>query len=353
MALVLALTGCTQQLAQSSQSKWLKKRLTQPLHKTTLDQNAGPLRGTLKTSLAGYLESPAIGELSGLAASHKYRGLFWAINDSGNRPELFAVDRTGRHIQTFLLPERNVDWEDLASFEHNGESWLLVADTGDNFQHRSLSTLYLLREPDVVGLNESGDNLYQPSLYQPSGARSQLAQNAVVHSKLEFTYNDGPQNVESVAVASEENTIYLIAKRGARSSLYQLPLVVEASSQSATAELADQPAALVAQRVGNTTGITWDANDRWFERTLGSGLLLGPTALDINADNTLAVIANYRHLYLYRRSEAQTWSEALLVGPEIISSHRMAQSESVAFSSDSSYIVVGSEGRHAPVLIVH
>ena len=122
-----------------------------------------------------------------------------------------------------------------------------------------------------------------------------------------------------------------------------MPLTFESTGQS-------NP--LLARRLGSTSGISWNDDDSWLEKRLGSRFLLGPTAIDISADNRLAVIANYRHLYLYRKPDDQSWSEVLRGQPEIISSHRMAQSESVAFSSNGDYIVVGSEGIHAPMLVV-
>ena len=144
-----------------------------------------------------------------------------------------------------------------------------------------------------------------------------------------------------MSVSAEDGAIYLVAKRGAKSSLYELPLTTTSPS-----------ARLIAKRLGNTTGLGWAKGDSWLEQRFASHFLLGPTAMDISADNKLAVIANYRHLYLYRKPADQPWSIALRGKPEIISSHRMAQSESVAFSADGKYIVVGSEGLHAPMLMV-
>lgn len=352
---VVLLAGCTQQLAQRSQNSWLEKNQAQTLYKTSLEDAKGPLQGDVTTVLSGYLESGAIGELSGLAPSISNPGVFWAINDSGNRAELFALDRTGRHIGTFRLPERNLDWEDLASFELDGKSWLAIADTGDNLRRRSQSVLYLLQEP-VLQIDRHAVNAEPvPSANEPEIAAATIpaipetairksagtADTLTVHAKIEFSYQDGPQNVESIAVSNADKAIYLVAKRGPESSIYQLPLTLASSSKP-----------LTAKRLGNTSGLRWADGDSWLERTLGTHFLLGPTAMDISPDNQLAVIANYRHLYLYRKQHGQTWADALRGEPRIISSHRMAQSESVAFSANSDFIIVGSEGLHAPVLLV-
>ena len=348
--LMLLVMGCTQQLAQRSQNSWLKKNSAQPLYKASLVEVAGPLQGDVTTVLSGYLESSAIGELSGLAASYKNPGVFWAINDSGNRAELFAMDRTGRHIDTFRLPERNIDWEDMATFQHNGKSWIVIADTGDNMRRRNHSIMYVLEEPLLgaprvtfakAGDSTDGMDAGAQSATEPSFAAA-VSRELRVEAKIEFAYEDGPQNVESIAVSEEDSSIYLVAKRGAESSLYELPLMLETPDVQ-----------LVAKRLGKTSGLHWAPGDSWLEQRLGSRFLLGPTAMDISSDNQLAVIANYRHVYLYRKPAGQPWSVALRNKPQIISSHRMAQSESVAFSADGNYVIVGSEGLHAPVLLVH
>ena len=348
--LMLLLMGCTQQLAQRSQNSWLAKNSSQPLYQASLVEAGGPLQGDVTTVLSGYLESSAIDELSGLAASYKNPGVFWAINDSGNRAELFAMDRTGRHIETFRLPERNIDWEDLASFQHNGKSWIVIADTGDNLRRREHSVMYVLQEPLLTAPRVTFAKAGEPSAGGDTGAQSEAepafaaatTRQLRVDAKIAFAYEDGPQNVESIAVSEEDSAIYLVAKRGAESSLYELPLLLETPE-----------AQLVAKRLGKTMGLHWAPGDSWIEQRLGSSFLLGPTAMDISSDNQLAVIANYRHVYLYRKIAGQPWSVALRNKPQIISSHRMAQSESVAFSADGNYVIVGSEGIHAPVLLVH
>jgi hypothetical protein len=385
---VFLLTGCTQQLAQRSQNNWLSQNQSQTLFKASLDGIEGPLQGNVTTELSGYLESGAIGELSGLAPSISNPGVFWAINDSGNRAELFALDRTGRHIKTFRLPALNVDWEDLASFHADGKSWLAIADTGDNLRRRSEAALHILQEPVLhsPGLHQpkakeaestdpvspepvrfahhytSQNGSVSEAVAEPeiaaatsaatiSTAVSNAASNTVsvaaktttlaVHSTIRFGYEDGPQNVESIAVSSADQSIYLVAKRGPQSAIYRLPLTLETPAEP-----------LMAEQLGKTTGLRWAEDDSWLEKRLGTHFLLGPTAMDISVDDQLAVIANYRHLYLYRKRQGQSWAEALRGEPRMISSHRMAQSESVAFSANADYILVGSEGLHAPVLLV-
>ena len=188
--------GCTQQLAQRSQNSWLAKNSSQPLYQASLVEAGGPLQGDVTTVLSGYLQSSAIDELSGLAASYKNPGVFWAINDSGNRAELFAMDRTGRHIDTFRLPERNIDWEDMATFQHNGKSWIVIADTGDNMRRRNHSIMYVLEEPLLgaprvtfakAGDSTDGMDAGAQSATEPSFAAA-VSRELRVEAKIEFAY---------------------------------------------------------------------------------------------------------------------------------------------------------------------
>ena len=61
----------------------------------------------------GRLNDPELVESSGLTASRNHPRVFWTHNDDGS-PTLFAVDRCGNRIQSYVLPgARNRDWEYL------------------------------------------------------------------------------------------------------------------------------------------------------------------------------------------------------------------------------------------------
>lgn len=271
------------------------------------------------TQLSGHLNSSAITELSGLAPIIGREKSYWAINDSGNKPELFATTEQGQLITTIGLPVPNRDWEDLASFTSNGKNWVVVADTGDNLQRRGTSSLFFFQQPDLT----------------------KLPQSLKLHHRIDFNYEDGPRNVESMAVSAATKKIFLIAKESDSATVYTLPLVL------------DNPVGfLTAKRVGGLHELFTTDDTKWWERNFAKRFLLAPTALDISADDRLAVVANYRHAYLFRRAEGESWESAFSRKPEVLLTHRMEQSESIAFSPDSERVIVSSEGLHAPVLVV-
>lgn len=119
--------------------------------------------------LAGNLQNPAIQEASGLARSHRDEKLLWTMNDGGSPPILYAIGTDGSDQGSVHLNNAtNVDWEDIASYELDGKSWLIVADIGDNENVREYVTLYIVEEP-------------LPSQKETTPTR-----------KITFVYPDGP-----------------------------------------------------------------------------------------------------------------------------------------------------------------
>ena len=317
-----------QQQRDRAERQWLQTKATDTaIHRVELQQSAESSPGDLSllnarsasTQLSGHLNSSAITELSGLAPILGSEKTYWAINDSGNRSELFATTEQGVLIATIGLSVPNRDWEDLATFKASGKNWLVVADTGDNLQRRATSSLYFFQQPDLA----------------------QLPQNLEQHHRIDFKYEDGPKNVESMAVSASGKTVFLIAKESGSAAVYSLPLVL------------DKPSGiLTAKRSGELHELFTTEDTKWWERKFAKRLLLAPTALDISADGRLAVVANYRHAYLFRRAAGEGWGSAFSRRPQVLLTHRMEQSESIAFSSDSRRVIISSEGLHAPVLVV-
>jgi len=84
-------------------------------------------------------------ELSGLVASRKYAGVFWAHGDSGNPAAVFALDRGGVTLGRFMVRAPNVDWEDIAT---DNDGHLYVGDIGNNLKILPVRIIHELEEPD-------------------------------------------------------------------------------------------------------------------------------------------------------------------------------------------------------------
>src|SRR5688572_5260550 len=70
---------------------------------------AGPCVVVRRTTL------PDVPEASGLAISRRNHGVLWTHNDSGNEPDLFALDSSGMEQRRVRLPIRTRDWEALSA----------------------------------------------------------------------------------------------------------------------------------------------------------------------------------------------------------------------------------------------
>lgn len=96
----------------------------------------------------------ALRESSGLAVSRTQPGVFWSHNDSGDRPNLYAIDQSGRLLATIrIMGAVNRDWEDMAlgpcpaNVAAPMTPCLYLADTGDNNRAREDVTVFVLVEP--------------------------------------------------------------------------------------------------------------------------------------------------------------------------------------------------------------
>ncbi len=135
-------------------------------------------------------------ESSGVAVSRRQDGILWTHNDSGNRNRLYAVNQRGEVLATFRVREAaNIDWEDIALGPcpmHTGEC-LYIADTGDNLRRRETVSIYIVPEPDV-----------------PPDALGDLRDTEPAR-KVDFRYENGPHDVEAMAVAPS-GEILLVSK---------------------------------------------------------------------------------------------------------------------------------------------
>jgi|TARA_B110000037_G_scaffold39332_1_gene48654 hypothetical protein len=259
------------------------------------------------------LLSPDITEASGLAVSPRSEDFFWVINDSGGSPEIHLCNTDGTPRGSVKIKGlKNKDWEDLSAFTYQGESYLLIADIGDNTAERDSVSLYIVREPAI-----------------PSTGKS-VSGKIPIAWKIEFTYEEGARDCESVAVDPREEKIILISKRTKPPEVYELPLRPKKKHP-------------VAKRIGKTLTIA-PALSFLPHRNQ-------PTGLDISSDGSSAVIVTYYGVFLFPKAKEKKWSEAFAAKPVRIGSHKLPQSESVAFSNDGKSIYCVSEGKNSSIAI--
>lgn len=135
---------------------------------------------------------PPLNELSGIARSRAYPGIWWVHNDSGDEPRLFAIDAEGRLVMPAWQRERyfadapdtnqaqtdravagqpkadqakaqkqpwpgvrilnsaNQDWEDLTL----ADGVIYIADTGNNGNAKRDLGVYLVNEPNPAEMDQ-------------------------------------------------------------------------------------------------------------------------------------------------------------------------------------------------------
>jgi hypothetical protein len=264
---------------------------------------------------AGVLSDPELDEVSGLAASRAHEGLYWAINDSGNPARLMLIKSDGTRVASFNTPgATNIDWEDIAAFDLDGRHYLLVSDTGDNGGIRTSLTLYVFEEPSVIKDNADVRPAWQ----------------------IDFRWPDGARDCEAAAVDPAKAEVLLISKKRVPPELFRVPLRKGTGVQTAEL-LATLPG------IAQPTPQELQLNPTYGRyRSQISGADLSPNG------RVLAVI-NYHSMYFYVRQPGETWAATMTRSPGTLHFPWLPQAEAIAFSTDGSSLLIGSEQRPTPL----
>jgi len=261
--------------------------------------------------------SSRIHECSGLAASRKNGGLYWTHNDSGGRNRLFGIDKSGDLKKVVWVAGAGArDWEDIAVGPGPvaGESYVYIADIGDNSKRRGSIQIYRVPEP-TVDRNRWED-------VTVTGTQ-----------RFEVRYPDGAHDCEALFVdqgpeAEAQGTagrVYIITKHyGYRGDVYWVDLP-QVSSQTLTFTKAG------------------------FLNHVGNGWPGAVTGADINPQGSLVAIRAYDQLIMYPRPAGTSVEDALQGAGCHVSRVFEKQGESIAFGSDGSHYLTVSEGTRVPV----
>jgi hypothetical protein len=161
------------------------------------------VRLPLEAHRTGEFRHPRLLESSGVIASRRYPGVFWTFNDSGNPPEVFATDSTGRDLGVYhVTGAANYDWEAITLGPCGKTECLYIADTGDNDEIRSSVRLYRVPEPAVRAGGQG------------------VTDRAEV---LEVRYPDGPHDVEAAVVAPDGAVLLVSKGRSRRVQGFRVP----------------------------------------------------------------------------------------------------------------------------------
>lgn len=245
----------------------------------------------------GTIDDPALSEISGIARSVAGPGSWWAHNDSGAPPRLWAIGPDGAVLGYVEVRARNVDWEDVSLGPGpDGTTWVYLADIGDNLQRRDLVWIHRFAEPTAVG-----------------GVADDV-------QSLSITYPIDPVDAEALLVDPITGDSFIITKSvSGRSAVLRVPAGAW-SQQAAEAELV---------------------------ATVDLGSLAFVTGADISADGSVVAVRTYGDVWLWERESGETVTDALKGRPCRAPAAGEPQGEAVALD-DSGYTTI-SEGTDATV----
>lgn len=249
---------------------------------------------------------PPLRELSGLVASRRHAGIFWAHNDSDNAFELVAVRADGSVVATYRVADASgVDVEDIARgpcLEARDRTCLFLADIGDNLEVRASVQLYEVTEPES------------------------LADGTVSARRLAFRYADRAHNAEALLVDAA-GSAWVVTKR-----LDDLGRLYRVSG-------------LGAGRIGTATFV------RRLRAPSGFGALT--TAGDLHPAGGRVLLRTYTTVWEYRGAPGDDVGALLATTPIEAPAPRQPQSEAIAYTADGRGYLVGSEKSGAPIYRVH
>jgi hypothetical protein len=246
----------------------------------------------LPESLARPRELP---EASGVAASRRSEGIFWAHNDSAE-PVIFALNEQGVVTRRVRVTGAAVDdWEDIAVGPCPQGSCLYIGDMGDNNGRRDHITLY--RTPEPMG---------QDAATQPVEI-------------FQATYPDGAHDAEGLFVTPASEVFIITKGDPGPIALYRFPRLEPGKR-------------LQLQRIGEPamSAKTVDAKAR-------------PTGADISPDGRWVAVRTTHTLVFYRTADliAGRWREAFRAD---LSSLREPRGEGVTFAANGTLVLVGEGG---------
>ncbi len=246
----------------------------------------------------GYVESTALAELSGLAASRVTNGVYYTHNDSGDTARFFAISEAGALQAEYRLQGVTAeDVEDVATGPCPEGTCVFLGDIGDNEEKRKSIAIYRVAEPA-------------------------LANATLTPAVLVLRYPDGAHNAEAMMVSPAGELVIVSKSETGTSGVYTLDRATLGSAKEATLVKAGS---VVVPKEG--------------------GALV--TGASFHPCEKRVVLRTYSALFEYRFTGG---IESLFANePTLLPAGREGQGEAVAYSADGATIVTVSEGKRPMV----
>lgn len=239
------------------------------------------------------IENPVLEEMSGLVFSKNHPGKFYTHTDSGGEVVVFVMDSLGNEVGKITLDGvENRDWEDIAVGPGpNGNSFVYVAEIGDNLGVHQSVRIFRFPEPDKV----SGGITIKPEV-------------------LTFVYPEGARDAESFFVDPISGDLFVVSKRDGKNTLFLLKSGDFGKKDVVAKELIKLP-------------------------------FTSATAADISQDGSRILIKNYFKVYYWERKTGESVADALARGPKELLYVPEPQGEAIGFQPDGKAYFTISEKR--------
>lgn len=261
---------------------------------TTLDPLACRILAVERSAVA--VADPTLDEISGAAVSPTRPDVLWVHEDSGNEPEIVALDASGATLGRWSIPDvANVDWEDMAAVAEPGPT-LFVGDVGDNEGIRAEVSVLRIPEPD------------------PAAGEGIVPARTVIRMVL-----PAPADVEALLVDPRSGDVVLVTKEvTGRAEVLVAPVAAHGDGTTAA------PLPLV--RAG----------------TVDLGLFGAVLAGDVSPEGDAVVLRTPSDVWWWPRLDGETLADALVTrDPCRVPSVTDLRGEAVALSPGGGYLLVG------------
>jgi hypothetical protein len=261
---------------------------------TSAMQNGGSKAPSCEPA-GSLIRVPELPEGSGVAASRRTPGLFWAHNDSG-QPVLVALDSKGTVRGRIRITGARVDdWEAVAVGPCDAGSCIYIGDIGDNNAMRHDVTIYRVPEPAETSGSAGGADA------------------------LRFRYPDGAHDAEALLVTPKGDILIVTKGDSGPVALYRAPAGAK-SGAIATLEPIGKP-----RKTGKTP-----PNERITDAAVSPG-------------GAWIALRTNTAMLLYRSEDLMsgTWTEAARVS---LKAFGEPQGEGIAFADERTVYLVGEGG---------
>jgi hypothetical protein len=231
-----------------------------------------------------------LNEISGLVASRANKDLIWVHNDSGNKPEIYLVNKKLEIKMIIKIKDAyNHDWEDIAMGPGPDQSknYIYLADVGDNHAHRFYKTIYRFEEPVLQAIDKD----------------TTIINTVDTYDKTVFHLEDGRKDVEAMLVDPYTHYILIISKRENPATVYKVA--------------------------------TTDFNDTTIAKTVMHLPIKKIVAADFSKDGKEVLIKTYRRIYYWNNDTQKPLEELLQGSPLVVRYKRELQGEAIGWAHDS------------------